>query len=364
MNSKDFTYYFMEDMLIDTIRVIYRKEYVVLTLYYPYQTLKFKNIIKKYQNEESIIYEWQNEHTLDLHKDDKTPFDWHVHITLKKELLQNFLIDLFKENNLPDKELNNIISYLKDPSKKIKNIEFEGSKNNKALRDFVKAKQYSLFVYNIVKKEIVSEYVILLSLYLTRFNIFEFKMTNKLLQILKKYRIKNKTKKEIKKYISDKNLDNYNIIYKEKKIVLNLNKAYIEFLSTFIYSFNSFFLQKRYVNLKTYMTLRMNMELSWSLFQSSKIMKQLGYTSYEDFLKSKPKVEKLETYLVKAYFIFYTRFQTCINLETSVEKECLLQVNLSDAKFKRAMDICYQKIKLTDNERLKFTSTSVISPFI
>ena len=112
------------------------------------------------------------------------------------------------------------------------------------------------------------------------------------------------------------------------------------------------------------MTLRMNMELSWSLFQSSKIMKQLGYTSYEDFLKSKPKVEKLETYLVKAYFIFYTRFQTCINLETSVEKECLLQVNLSDAKFKRAMDICYQKIKLTDNERLKFTSTSVISPFI
>ena len=44
---KDFTYYFMEDMLIDTIRVIYRKEYVVLTVYYPYHSLKFQNLLKK-----------------------------------------------------------------------------------------------------------------------------------------------------------------------------------------------------------------------------------------------------------------------------------------------------------------------------
>jgi len=65
---KDFTYYFMEDMLIDTIRIIYRKEYAVLTVYYPYHSLKFQNLLKKYKYQNSLIYERYKEHSTDLHK--------------------------------------------------------------------------------------------------------------------------------------------------------------------------------------------------------------------------------------------------------------------------------------------------------
>lgn len=363
-NPKDFTYYFMDDMLIDTIRVIYRKEYTVLTVYYPYHSLKFHNLLKKYNYRNSLIYERYKEHSTDLHKNKENPYEWHFHLMLPEKDIPNFLKDLFKENKLSTRELDKILEYLDNPTKKLKNIEYKGSENIKALQKFQKKLKYKLFVYNTLKKEVVSEDIIMLSLYLTRFDIFEFKLTDNLLQKLKKSKINKKGRDSIKRYIKEYKLDNYSVIYKEKKIELDLNKAYIEFLVTVLHSYQSYYSKKRRISLKKYLELRMNLELSWSLFQSSKIMKQLGYTSYEDFLKSKPKVEKLETYLVKAYFIFYTRFQTCINLESSVDKECLLQVNLSDARFKRAIETCYQKIILTDSDKLKFTSTSVISPFI
>jgi len=360
---KDFTYYFMEDMLIDTIRVIYRKEYAVLTVYYPYHSLKFQNLLEKYNYRNSLIYERYKEHSTDLHKNKENPYEWHFHLMLPEKDIPNFLKDLFKENKLPTRELDKMLEYLNNPTKNLKNIEYKGSESSKALQMFQKKLKYNLFIYNTIRNEAVSSDIIMLSLYLTRFDIFEFKLTDNLLQKLKKSKINKKGRDSIKRYIKESKLDNYNVIHKEKKIELDLNKAYIQFLVTVLHSYQSYYSKKRNIPLKKYLELRMNLELSWSLFQSSKIMKQLGYTSYEDFLKSKPKVEKLETYLVKAYFIFYTRFQTCINLESSVDKECLLQVNLSDTRFKKAMETCYQKIILTDSDKLKFTSTSVISPF-
>ena len=57
IDYKDFTYYFVEDILINTIRVVYKKSYTVLTVYYPYQSLEFKKLLKKYNYENSLIYE-------------------------------------------------------------------------------------------------------------------------------------------------------------------------------------------------------------------------------------------------------------------------------------------------------------------
>ena len=362
---KDFTYYFEDNILIDTIRVVYRKEYVVLTVYYPYHSLKFQKILKEYNYQNSLIYERYQEHSTDLHKNKEDPYEWHFHLMLKEEDISKFLKDLFKENNLPTRELDKIIEYLDNPSKKIKRMEYKGSKSDSALQKFQKKLKNEILIYNIFKKEIVSNEIIMLSLYLTRFDIFNFKLSDNLLQKLKKSKINKKNRDSIKKYIKEYHLDNYNVIHKEKKIELDLNKAYIEFLVIVLYSYQTYYSKKRNISLKKYLELRMNLELSWSLFQSSKLMKRLGYSSYNDFLSSKvkPKVEKLETYLVKAYFIFYTRFQTCINLESSVDKECLLQINLSDSRFKRAMELCYSKIILTDSDKLKFTSSSVLSPF-
>ena len=105
---------------------------------------------------------------------------------LPEKDMPNFLKDLFKENKLPTRELDKMLEYLDNPAKKLKNIEYKGSENSKALQKFQKKLKYNLFVYNTIKNEAVSEDIIMLSLYLTRFDIFEFKLTDNLLQKIKK----------------------------------------------------------------------------------------------------------------------------------------------------------------------------------
>ena len=63
----------------------------------------------------------------------------------------------------------------------------------------------------------------MLSLYLTRFDIFEFKLTDNLLQKLKKRRI-NKKGRDLKRYIKE-SFDNYQCYNKEKKIELDLQQS-------------------------------------------------------------------------------------------------------------------------------------------
>ena len=79
---KDFTYYFLNDILINTIRIIYRKDYTVLTVYYPYKSLNFTSLLKKYKYENALIKERYKEHSMDLHRDDKNPYEWHFHLMM------------------------------------------------------------------------------------------------------------------------------------------------------------------------------------------------------------------------------------------------------------------------------------------
>lgn len=327
---KDFTYYFLNDVLITTIRIIYRKEYTVLTVYYPYKSLKFNSLLKKYKYENALIKERYKEHSMDLHRDDKNPYEWHFHLMMKDEDIQPFLRDLFKLNDLPEDDLHNIISYLNNPNKKLKNIEFKGSDDSKALKKFKIKLKSALYHQRLFKKEIYSDETLLLSLYLTRFDIFRFKVTDHLLNVLK-----NNKKIEQK----------FNVMYEGNNIAVDLNKIYLEYLDTLFHSYKSYHKYKHKISLKKYLEQRLNLELSWSIYKSTVKMKELGFKSYDSFLRSKKKIK--DSYLAKAYFLFYSRFQSCIDLEGGVEKECILKINLEDSKFKRAMEICFDKIRIT-----------------
>ena len=173
---KDFTYYFLNDILINTIRIIYRENYTVLTVYYPYKSLNFAPLLKKYKYENALIKERYKEHSMDLHRDNKNPYEWHFHLMMKGEDIKPFLKDLFKINNLPKDDLMNIVSYLDNPNKKLKNIEFKGSKDSNALEKFKGKLKLGMYLHRLFKKEIYSDETLLLSLYLTRYDIFQFKV--------------------------------------------------------------------------------------------------------------------------------------------------------------------------------------------
>lgn len=330
IKPKDFTYYFLNDVLINTIRIIYRKDYTVLTVYYPYKSLNFKSLLKKYKYENALIKERYKEHSMDLHRDDKNPYEWHFHLMMKNEDIQPFLKELFKLNDLPEEDLRNIISYLNNPNKKLKNIEFKGSKDSKALEKFKGKLKSALYLHRLFKKEVYSDETLLLSLYLTRFDIFRFKVTDHLLKILKNNK---KIEQEFK------------VIYEGNNITVDLNRVYLEYLDTLFHSYKSYYKYKHTIQMKKYLEQRLNLELSWSIYKGTVKLKELGFKSYDSFLKSKKKIN--DTHLVKAYFLFYSRFQNCIDLEGGVDKECILKINLKDSNFKRAMEICFDKIRIT-----------------
>ena len=267
---------------------------------------------------------------MDLHRDDKNPYEWHFHLMMKNEDIQPFLKELFKLNDLPGDDLQNIISYLNNPNKKLKNIEFKGSKDSKALEKFKGKLKSALYLHRLFKKEIYSDETLLLSLYLTRFDIFRFKVTDHLLQILKNNK---KIEQEFK------------VMYEGNNIALDLNRVYLEYLDTLFHSYKSYYKYNNKIPMKKYLEHRLNLELSWSIYKSTVKLKELGFKSYDSFLKSKKKIK--DTYLVKAYFLFYSRFQSCIDLEGGVDKECILKINLEDSKFRRAMEICFDKIRIT-----------------
>ena len=136
----------------------------------------------------------------------------------------------------------------------------------------------------------------------------------------------------------------FSVVYEGDNLLVDLNRVYLEYLDTVFHSYKSYYKYKHKIQLKRYLEYRLNLELSWSIYKSAVKLKELGFKSYDSFLKSKKKIQG--SYLVKSYFLFYTRFQTCINLTGNIDRECLLRVNLGDSKFKRAMEICFDKIRI------------------
>ena len=124
----------------------------------------------------------------------------------------------------------------------------------------------------------------------------------------------------------------------------NLAASYSQQSHHMIHSYKSYYKYKHTIPVKRYLENRLNLELSWSIYKSTVKLKELGFKSYDSFLKSKKKIK--DTYLVKGYFLFYSRFQSCIDLEGGVDKECILKINLEDSNFKRAMEIFFDKISL------------------
>lgn len=418
MNKKNFTYFFLDKSLVNSIRFVYKKDIVVITIYYAYRSIIFRPILEKFNYENALIFEWYEEHEKEFHKED-TPYDWHVHISVKKEDIELFLKEIFKVNKLPDKDLKNIITFLNHPEKQIKNIQYKGSENNQDLEDFKKKLKKERFQYNVFQKEIFEEHYMRLSFFLLRFKTIQFKLNDKLLdnlksigplnhskksqdQIIEMFEKIKKTKLEfdidinpdkkkktltkgkniiiygkeewekrlIQELIIACDLDYYSLEYKLKDMELNLNNAYVEFLALILLAYQRFYSYGYYkkMNLKNYLINRLELELSWSIFQSSKILREEGIKNYSDIMKQKLKHPLLlECHLMKAYFLYYARFQSCIKFESKVSKDCLLKVNLLDPGFKKAIDLAYEKIKLVYNELDKKTglmSSHKLSLFI
>lgn len=394
--NKNFTYYFLEDNLINSIRFSYKGDSVILTIYFYYFSLYYKPILKKLKHKNFIIYNWYDEHEKELHKDDD-PYEWHTHIQIDIKDLELFLKELLKKNNNFD--LKNIINYLNNPSDKYKNIEYKGSKSNKHLQKHKDNIEREDNQYKIFKREIHEKTFLRLSFYLLRFNKFKFKLSSKLLsQLTKIDTLQNKNelkcilemfekingqkiyvdidlniKKNKKTYTKDNKIiihgkeewqkrliheliifcgfNIYDINYTIGRSTLNLNKSYTEFLSLILVSYYRYYNYNydKNLTLEEYLTYRLNLELSWSMFQSSKILRNNNVKKYSNVTKTKLKNILLECYLAKSYFLFYTKFQNCINFEN--KDKCSIKVDLMNKKFKDSMDFIYSKVKIIVTEQ-------------
>jgi hypothetical protein len=411
MNSRDFTYYLYESDYLSAVRVVYKPSFTVLTVYYSFRTLLFKPLLKKYKYEESLIHAWYREHSKELHKDDESPYDWHFHLMLKKEDLIPFLKDLFELNDISMSELKNIQNFLNNPGEKPKNIEFKGTEDLKILSKYRKKLNQEDKYRFFFDKEKYSSIVLQLTLYLIRFDVFKFNLNPSLLETLKnigdltenrkleeKEAIKNIFSKMLGRdinieieidYNSKKNseeilsnnkiiirgeeewqlrlilsllrfteLDFYQVEYELGKIKLDLNNAYLEFLSTILFSVHCYYYNKHYqaLSFQNYVTDRLDLELSWNFFQASKILRHLNVTKFEDVVKNNFRQKDsiiLERYLVKSYFMCYSRYQKCIKFKGNINKACLLKINFLDSNFKNSMELCYDKLKLTTNKKIE-----------
>lgn len=112
--ENDITYYPNTKSMIDVIKLNYKKNKVIITIYYTSkQTILNNKIKEKFDiKEKDIIYRQDEDHELSFHKKDK-PFEFHVHIILKKDYLYQFLKDLFKLRKIENYHLDRLFQNYK-----------------------------------------------------------------------------------------------------------------------------------------------------------------------------------------------------------------------------------------------------------
>ena len=246
----NFTYYFNEKNYsknkISAIRFCnFDMKNVVVTIYYIYQSFMFTKdrLLNKWNTE--FIYEFDENHDKDLHKIDD-PYDWHVHMKIKRHDLKKYMNYFYTEFNLSTKsikDLNKLIFENRDSKKDSKkdskdnkiNIEINGS--NSVSKEML-LKQYKLLYdhyYDTLKfdRTVYNLSIFNLSNYIIRICNLNFKLDDKTLKHLEnaKTYILDSLKKQSKnsKKLSNK-VNKGNFILVEK----NINKFYNPSIDKFV----------------------------------------------------------------------------------------------------------------------------------
>ena len=305
----DFTYFLSsEDSLIKSVRVIKEGEYFVLTIYYYYRSLKFD------KDRESIIFNWSKDHKLKYHQKED-PFDWHVHIQVKtkKDLVQRL-----KSLDVPSSDIGNIKELLSGNKLSLKNVQYEGAEDIKMYKELKKITKKEIFDFEVLKGDVIDEMYLFLTFYFLRFSNLEFRITDNLLELLGSTDPKD---------LND-STDNYNFNYKNP---VKAREAFSEYKKLIITSYRDYHKKDRKVDLKYYMNLRLTVELAWNT------------------IKAKSELDKL-----KAYFLFYRRFQNSFN-----SKECKFKIDFNDHFFDKMLQRVKKKIKTANNESIDFDASHI-----
>lgn len=352
----NFTYYFLNKINVDAIRFHFiDSNSVVLTIYYSFLTLIFNSILEKYGYGNSLIYEWDENHKMEFHKENN-PYESHIHTIIKKEDIENILTDFFKVNKLDEKDLNNIMNFLKN-GRKISNIEFRGSTSTKDLENFKSILKFEKYLYSIFYEEVYIMVYFRISLHLLRYKKFNFILDNNLYNDLKKLpELKSKNSEDMiyemfdinDKIKINKKSENweFKLIYKLCSIKTD-NSIYNEYLSIYLLAYLKYYSLEynKKISLKKYLENRLNLELAWSLFQASKVLRTSQNTK-EDKIAIK--------YLNRAYILFDGNF--------GKNK----MINFNNKKFIKALRLVLDKTKLIItpiNESTKIMTTKRISLF-
>ena len=111
---EDITYYPKTKSIIDVIRINYKQDKVILTIYYTnFKPILNKKIKEKFDIKDTdIIYREEEEHEFKFHKKEK-PFEFHLHIKLEEDKLKPLLKEIFKIHRVEKYHLERLFSNYK-----------------------------------------------------------------------------------------------------------------------------------------------------------------------------------------------------------------------------------------------------------
>jgi hypothetical protein len=329
----------------------YNNVSIVLTIYYPYLSIIFgKDKILKKMNT-NMIYESDEDHQKKFHKKSE-PYDWHIHIKVKKTNLNKYLDYFNKKKYISTYDKQNILNLCKQNN--IENIsifELQGSNSLSDLKKFRFIIEKLLNDLNVIKYDRTQDcmYSLNISNYVIRICNLDYKTSSEVLKVyynlcnnIKTIYLKNKDDLPKIKfkilYINPKYKKNY-LVYLEilKSVIFFLNpnfkpkkthyvvnfsleeckynifRTLIYELNNFKYDLNLLFMvicfivnnieykeAKDFILFKQYIHIRNNIQFAWSIFQLYKCQYlNLGIKKYWfKILKEKYNCEKtIDLYL-------------------------------------------------------------------
>ena len=155
-----------------------------------------------------------------------------------------------------------------------------------------------------------------------------------------------------------------------KSKMVNPNEAYTELLALTLMSIWEYYFTNSKYNLNNYINNKLNLELSWSYYQISKILKYFKcYNSFNDLFKNNCTFRQ-ETNVL-SYFILKTYFLQNINIilknlninnlyiNNSISEYILKNTNLHDDKFNNIINNILKNYQYKYDNSLRMTFNTI-----
>jgi hypothetical protein len=153
--------------------------------------------------------------------------------------------------------------------------------------------------------------------------------------------------------------------------MINPNEAYTEVLALLLLNIWEYYYLNVDINLNNYVNKKLTLELGWSYYQISKILKYFKcYNSYEELFTSKcqfiQKTNVLSYFFLKTYFlqninIILKDFSiNSLKINLSIVKSILQNTNLRDQYFSNNINKTlkiYDQMKIKDSYSMRMTCT-------